>query len=79
MQVLQDKSKMLVCLIDCRLVDNQLNCGAAVFRGGLRGKIEVSDGTNKFIIEVPESIAKAATYVALHDPKTKYLELKICR
>lgn len=78
MEVLQDKTGVLACLVDCQQKGDRLLCGVAIFRGGLRGFIEVSDNENAFFIEVPESVATNATHLILYNPETQYVEIKIC-
>lgn len=72
MDILADATKCLAVLINCRTdkeYKNTLLCGVAVFRGGLSGLIEVSDGTHRFVINVPESVQSVATYQVLADSK----------
>lgn len=77
MQLLSDKSKALAVLINCRLEDGRLMCGAAVFRGGLSGSIEVFDNHSKFKIEVPASVVATTNNQLFYDSKDN-LEIKIC-
>lgn len=77
MRLLQDKTKNLVCLVDCKLVGDRVLCGAAVFKGGLSGCIEVSDGISFFKIKIPDSVAKLANYEVLFNPSTKLVEIEL--
>lgn len=67
MQVLQDKSRKMVCLFNCRLSPDgsALFCGVAVFRGGLGGEINVF-GTNNEVyrIRIPDYVLANNTYIA---------------
>ena len=77
--ILYDETRTLALLINCRL-DKQkkhLLCGAAVFRGGLTGIIQVGNGLNQWIIEIPDSVADVATYQVLADSQD-CLEFSLC-
>ena len=69
MKVLKDGTGLLAVLINCRVDSERLMCGAAVFRGGLSGEIEVFDGTTKYRIKIPETVKTVATYQVFADSK----------
>jgi len=77
MQILCDQTKMLAVLINCRLSSGVLLCGAAFFRGGLSGAIEVFDSSHKFTIKVPESVANIATSQVFSNANDN-LEIELC-
>lgn len=61
MRILTDSTQLLAVLINCTREGNFLYCGAAIFKGGLSGAINVSDNFNSYTIKIPESVAKVAT------------------
>lgn len=67
MKVLKDSTGLLAILINCRIHHDRLLCGAAVFRGGLSGEIEVSNGRTTCKIKIPESVQQIATYQVFAD------------
>jgi len=77
MQLLTDKTQVLAVLINCRLDGNYIKCGAAVFRGGMSGEIEVSNESQKFKIKIPESAQNCATHQIFSD-KNDNLEIELC-
>jgi hypothetical protein len=77
MQLLTDKTQVLAVLINCRLDGNYIKCGAAVFRGGMSGEIEVSNESQKFKIKIPESVQNCATHQIFTD-KNDNLEIELC-
>lgn len=76
---LYDETKTLALLVNCRLSSDKkkLLCGAAVFRGGLTGVVQVGDGKNHWIINIPDSVAQVATYQVLADSQD-FLEFSVC-
>ncbi|MFM6011117.1 MAG: hypothetical protein ACKO99_10835 [Dolichospermum sp.] len=77
MQLLTDKTQVLAVLINCRIEGNRLMCGAAVFRGGMSGEIEVSNESQVFKIKIPESVQNCATHQIFKD-KHDNLEIELC-
>ena len=77
MRLLTDKTKMLVVLINCRQQNKELECGVAIFRGGLSGEIEVSDDSHTFKIKVPHEVAECATH-KMFLSKSDNFEIEIC-
>jgi hypothetical protein len=77
MKLLQDKTKHLACLVDCKLDGDRILCGAAVFKGGLSGCIEVSDGVSVFKIKIPDSVANLANYEVLFNPSTNLVSIEL--
>jgi hypothetical protein len=75
--LLWDKSKVFVCLVNCRIQGNHLCCGAAAFRGGLSGEIAVTDGKQEFLIKVPQEVKKNATYQVFSSSNDR-LEIELC-
>ncbi len=77
--ILYDETKTLAVLVNCRLSGNKksLLCGAAVFRGGLTGVIQIGDDKNQWIINIPDSVASVATYQVLADSQD-VLEFSLC-
>lgn len=77
MKVLKDSTGLLAVLINCRIDEDRLLCGAAVFRGGLSGQIAVSDRYSSFTIKIPDSVKQVATYQLLADSQDN-LEIELC-
>lgn len=77
MQLLADKSQVLAVLVNCRLDGNYIKCGAAVFRGGMSGVIEVFNESHRFKIKVPSSVQDCATHQIFSD-KNDNLEIELC-
>lgn len=77
MKLLKDSTELLAALVNCRIDNDRLLCGAAVFRGGLSGTITVSDGYSSFRIKVPDSVQQVATYQLLADSQDS-LEIELC-
>lgn len=67
MRVLKDSTGLLAVLINCRVDHDRLLCGAAVFRGGLSGEIDVSDTKATYKIKIPDSVQQVATYQVFAD------------
>lgn len=77
MRVLKDSTGLLAILINCRIDNDRLLCGAAVFKGGLSGDIEVSNGKVTYKIKIPDSVQRVATYQVFADSKDN-LEIDLC-
>lgn len=77
MQLLTDESQVLAVLVNCRLDGNYLRCGAAVFRGGMSGEIEVFNESHRLKIKIPDSVQNCATHQIFSD-KNDNLEIEIC-
>jgi hypothetical protein len=77
MKILKDSTGLLAVLINCRIDDDRLLCGAAVFRGGLSGEIIVSSHNSSFKIKIPDSVKQVATYQLLADSHDN-LEIELC-
>ncbi|MFM6154012.1 MAG: hypothetical protein ACKPE3_13615 [Sphaerospermopsis kisseleviana] len=77
MRVLKDSTGLLAILINCRIDNDRLLCGAAVFKGGLSGEIDVSNGKTTYKIIIPDSVQKVATYQVFADSKDN-LEIDLC-
>ena len=75
--LLTDKSKILAILVNCQCEKNIIFCGIAIFRGGLSGNIEVSDGNHTFNVRVPDEVADCATY-KIFASKSDNVEIEIC-
>ena len=73
-ELLADRTKMLVALVNVRQGEEGLKVGWAYFRGGLKGRIEVyCDRTgNKFTVEVPEDVATVATAIEFSSKSNDY-------
>jgi hypothetical protein len=67
MKVLKDSTGLLAILINCRIAQDRLLCGAAVFRGGLSGEIIVSNDKSTYKIKIPDSVQTVATYQVFAD------------
>jgi len=67
MKVLKDSTGSLAILINCRIENDRLLCGAAVFRGGLSGEIKVFNGKTTCKIKIPDSVQMVATYQVFAD------------
>jgi hypothetical protein len=77
MDLLTDKTNLLAILVNCHVDGNKLNCGVAVFKGGLSGDLEVSNGKSTFKIKIPESVADCATH-KIFLSKTDTFEIDLC-
>ena len=77
MQLLTDKTKLLAILVNCRIDGNTLLCGAAVFRGGLSGEIEVFDGDKCLKIKIPDSVKDTHTHEIFSNANDN-LEIDLC-
>jgi hypothetical protein len=77
MKVLKDSTGLLAVLINCRMDEDRLLCGAAVFRGGLSGQITVSDRYSSYQVKIPNSVKQVATYQLLADSQDN-LEIELC-
>jgi hypothetical protein len=67
MKVLKDSTGLLAVLINCRITQDRLLCGAAVFRGGLSGEIIISNDKSTYKIKIPDSVQMVATYQVFAD------------
>jgi len=77
MKVLKDSTGLLAVLVNCRIDEDRLLCGAAVFRGGLSGQITVSDRYPSYQVKIPDSVKQVATYQLLADSQDN-LEIELC-
>lgn len=68
MKVLKDSTGLLAILINCRIDEDRLLCGAAVFKGGLSGEMNViSNNKTTYKIKIPDSVKQVATYQVFAD------------
>jgi hypothetical protein len=72
MKVLKDSTGLLAVLINCRMDEDRLLCGAAVFR-----QITVSDRYSSYQVKIPDSVKQVATYQLLADSQDN-LEIELC-
>lgn len=69
---LTDKTGVLAVLVNVNPHPDFLLCGLAYFMGGLRGVVEVSDGTSTYQIKVPEPVAFVANPMTFSHPNDLY-------
>ncbi|NEP57905.1 MAG: hypothetical protein F6K31_12920 [Symploca sp. SIO2G7] len=71
-ELLTDKTGVLVALVNVTPQPGFLLCGLAYFMGGLKGVIETSDGNQTYIIKVPEPVAFVSNPITFAHPNDLY-------
>jgi len=69
---LSDAGQSLIFLIDCTVADDEIVCGLACFRGGLRGLHYVVNGGDRFRIAVPPEAGESRTWLNICSQKRQY-------
>lgn len=62
---LTDKSKIMICLLNCKVHQNKwITVGFSYFRGGLSGKMSIFDYNGReYVIRIPDSVKECDTEV----------------
>jgi hypothetical protein len=71
--LLMDKSKRLIHLVNCKVYNDHLTCGAAIFRGGLKGKREVFCDDFSVTIKIPSEVTESQTYISFVNEKDELI------
>lgn len=77
---LRDQETVFCFLVNCSVVGDKVQCGAAWFRGGISGELKLFDIYNSEVLKIfiPPQIQNIATFAVLTPvAPLDYLELEI--